>query len=113
MVSITVWAALSIWSVVTCDDVRSWWTVSRVFGSEDRVLSFPSWYRSMRGSGIGRMKGGWSRVVDICVVGEMCGLGSPCCGTSRYRAWWSLYSMGMAVIVVVRGGSFVGMRISQ
>ncbi len=93
MVSITVWAALSIWYVVICEDVRSFWTVSRAFGNEERVLSFPSWYRSMRGLGIGRMKRGWSRVVDICVVGDICGLGSPCCGISRYRAWWSLYSV--------------------
>ena len=56
--SITVLADLSIWSVVTCEDVLSWWTVSRAFGNEDRVLSFPNWYRSMRGLWIGRMKEG-------------------------------------------------------
>jgi hypothetical protein len=93
MVSITVWAALSIWSVVTCEDAWSWWMVSRAFGNEDRVLPFPSWYRSIRGLGIGRMKGGWSRVVGICVAVEICGLGSPSCSISRYRAWWSLYSV--------------------
>ena len=67
----------------------------------------------MRGFGIGRMKGGWSRVVGNCFVWEVCGLGSPSCGISRSRAWWSLKSVRMIVVIVAGGFAFVGMRSNQ
>ncbi len=38
MVSITICAALLIWSVVTCADSTRWWMVSRAFGSEETCV---------------------------------------------------------------------------
>ena len=87
--------------------------LSSATGMEDRVIALPNWYWSMRGFGIGRMKGGWSRVVGNCLVCEVCGLGSPSCGISRSRAWWSLKSVRMIVVVVAGGFAFVGMRSNQ
>ena len=59
------------------------------------------------------MKGGWSRVVGNCLVCEVCGLGSPIWGISRSRAWWSLKSVRMIVVVVEGRFAVEGMRSSQ
>jgi len=40
--------------------------------------------------GIGRMKGGWSRMVEKVGVEEVCGLSSPICGIVANRDLWSL-----------------------
>ena len=55
---------------------------------------------SMRGLGIGRIKGGGSRVVGY--VSAMGGSGerSPVWGISARRALWSLNSVGIAVVIV-------------
>ena len=91
MASTTSFAAyLSIWTVVTWSESRSWWRVSRAFCWAVRVLSSPSWERSVRGFGIGRMKGGWSRVVGKVVTEGEWRLESPICGISANRALWSL-----------------------
>ncbi len=55
------------------------------------VASSPSWYRSMRGFGMGRMNGGWFLVVGIFV--GVCTGGaprSPICGMCARSALWSL-----------------------
>ena len=68
----------------------------------------------MRGLGIGRMNGGWSRVVGYVSVEGGLGEGSPIWGISAKRAWWSLKSVGIAVVIagVVRSAS-AGSRSSQ
>ncbi len=67
----------------------------------------------MRGLGIGRMKGGWSRVVGyVSPEGEWVG-GFPICGTSARRALWSPYSVRIVAVVVSVWCAYVGIRISQ
>ena len=68
----------------------------------------------MRGLGIGRINGGWSRVVGYVSVEGGLGVGSPIWGISAKRAWWSLNSVGIAVVIagVVRSAS-AGSRSSQ
>jgi len=112
----TSFAALSIWAVVTWSESRSFWVVSRVMRSfwVMRVSSLPSWKRSIRGLGIGRWKGGLSRVVGYVSTAGGWEVGSPMWGISARRALWSLYSVRS--VVVVEGGSWgasFGMRISQ
>ena len=53
----------------------------------------------MRGLGIGRIKGGWSRVVGYVFVVGGTGAGSPIWGMSARRALWSLNSVGIAVVM--------------
>ena len=68
----------------------------------------------MRVLGIGRIKGGWSRVVGYVSTMGVWGMGSPIWGTSARRDLWSLNSVCIAVVVV--GGGWraaVGMRINQ
>ena len=48
------------------------------------------------GLGIGRMNGGWSRVVGYVFAEGGLGVESPIWGSSAKRAWWSLYSVGSA-----------------
>ena len=55
-------------------------------GSLVLVVSFPNWYRSIRGLGIGRRKGGWSRVVGNCLMCWAVVAMSPCGGISARRA---------------------------
>ena len=68
----------------------------------------------MRGLGIGRIKGGWSRVVWYVSAIGVWGVRSLIGGISAKRALWSLNSVCIAV-VVVNGGCCAsdGMRISQ
>ena len=68
----------------------------------------------MRGLGIGRIKGGWSRVVGYVSVEGGPGARSLVWGISANRAWWSLNSVGIAVVIagVVRSAS-AGSRSSQ
>jgi hypothetical protein len=80
------------------------------------VLASPSWYRSMRGLGIGRRNGGCDLVVGIGVFvgGAVVGL-SPICGIYVVSAQWSLWLVFMVVMVVsacVRSG-VGGRRMSQ
>ncbi len=68
----------------------------------------------MRGLGIGRIKGGWSRVVGYVSVEGGSGARSPIWGIPAKRAWWSLNSVGIAVVIA--GGvcsASVGIRSSQ
>ena len=53
----------------------------------------------MRGLGIGRIKGGWSRVVGYVSVEGGPGARSLVWGISAKRAWWSLNSVGIAVVI--------------
>ncbi len=55
----------------------------------------------MRGLGIGRIKGGWSRVVGYVFLVGGSGAGSPNWGMSVRRAQWSLNSVGIAVVIAV------------
>ncbi len=55
----------------------------------------------MRGLGIGRINGGWSRVVGYVSVEGGLGAGSPIWGISAKRAWWSLNSVGLAVVILI------------
>ena len=65
------------------------------------------------GLGIGRMKGGWSRVVGSgSTEGEWMWY-SPIWGISVRRALWSLYSVRIVVVVVCGWGVSFGMRSSQ
>ena len=65
------------------------------------VLASPSWYSSMRGLGIGRMNGGCDLVVGIGVlVVSVWGGVSPICGIEAMRAQWSLWMVGIVVMVV-------------
>ena len=66
------------------------------------------------GFGIGRMKGGWSRVVGYVSTLGVWKVGSPTRAISARRALWSLYSM-FNFVVMVGGGleASFGMRISQ
>ena len=61
--------------------------MSRVSSWAIRVVSLPSWYRSMRGLGIGRIKGGWSLVVGYVFVEGRADVGSPIWGISAKSAW--------------------------
>ena len=77
------------------------------------VEASPSWYRSIRGLGMGRMNGGWSRVVGYVSVVGGSGARSPIWGISARRALWSLNSVGIAVVIVGGGCcASVGMRSS-
>ncbi len=68
----------------------------------------------MRGLGIGRIKGGWSRVVGYVSVEGGPGAGSPIWGISAKRAWWLLNSVGIAVVIAGGISSVsVGSRSSQ
>jgi len=66
---------------------------------------------------MGRMNGGWSRVVGICVRVVVVGSGiSPVCGMVVSRARWSLHVVCIGVVSMCSVGEvcgFVGMRMSQ
>ena len=68
----------------------------------------------MRGLGIGRLKGGRSRVVGYVSTLRIWGVGSPIWDISTRKALWSLYSVLNVVVVAGSGwrASF-GMRISH
>ena len=68
----------------------------------------------MRGLGIGRMKGMWSRVLGYVSAMGVCGARSSIWGISARRALWSLNS-GCIAVVLVGGGccASVDMRINQ
>ena len=65
------------------------------------MLASPSWYRSMRGLGIGRRNGGCDLVVGIGVFvgGVVAGL-FPICGIYAVSEQWSLWLVFMVVMVV-------------
>ena len=80
------------------------------------VLASPSWYRSIRGLGIGRRNGGCDLVVGICVFvgGAVVGL-SPICGiyvVSAQRSLWLVFMVVMVVAACVRSG-VGGRRMNQ
>ena len=58
----------------------------------------------MSGFGIGRMKGGWARVVGCVSTLVVWAMGSPTWAISAKRALWSLYSVCNVVVVVVGRG---------
>ena len=65
------------------------------------VLASPSWYRSMKGLGMGRRNGGCDLVVgNGVVVGDVCVGLSPICGIRVVRAQWSLWLVVTGVVVV-------------
>ncbi len=68
----------------------------------------------MRGLGIGRIKGGWSPLVGYASATGGSGASSPIWGISASRALWSLYSVGIAVVIIGDGCYVsVGVRSSQ
>ena len=58
---------------------------------------------SMSGLGIGRINGGWSRVVGYVSAMWESGASSPIWGISTRRALWSLNSVGIAVVIMGGG----------
>ena len=67
----------------------------------------------MSGFGIGRRKGGWSRVVGKVDVEEVLELGSPICGIVAYMALWSLcYVLSVGVVVGGSEGVSSGMHMN-
>ena len=71
----------------------------------------PSWYRSMRGLGIGKRNEGCDLVVGsgVFVGRAVVGL-SPICGICAMSAQWSLWLVVMVVMVVSACVSGVGGR---
>jgi hypothetical protein len=82
MASTTRCATLSMWSVVTWLELWSCWRVIIASCWDFRVVDID--LRVV--VGMGRMKGGWSRVVGKVGVEVMWGLRSPICGIVANRA---------------------------